>query len=68
MADYNMEDRVAALEAKLSEFSEEMDFFDQEIKERNPEYYEDSLECWGELKKKYDNAYYELQEIKCKNQ
>ncbi len=63
MGDYNTEDRIMALEDELQRLSEEMDFIDQEIKDKDNLYYEYDLEYWGDLKKKYDNAYYELQQL-----
>ncbi len=63
MGDYNTEDRIIALEDELQRLSEEMDFIDQEIKDKDNLYYEYDLEYWGDLKKKYDNAYYELQQL-----
>ena len=63
MGDYNTEDRIMALQDELQRLSEEMDFIDQEIKDKDNLYYEYDLEYWGDLKKKYDNAYYELQQL-----
>ncbi len=44
MGDYNTEDRIMALEDELQRLSEEMDFIDQEIKDKDNLYYEYDLE------------------------